>query len=217
MKIALLGATGGTGGEVLTQGLAAGHTLTALVRTPSKLRVKNAALTVLQGDATSAADLAKAFAGADVVISTIGNGGFFAQRHPTTFYSATTAAILQAMATAGVTRLLVVTSSGVEEDPAAPLFYRKLIRPQLAPTYEDMAAAEAAVEASGGPATDGGGVAWTLVRPSFLRDGPLRPYRVDDRTNPAGGWKISRAAVADFLLKEAAAGEWVYKHPAMAH
>ncbi|KAK1866432.1 hypothetical protein I4F81_008952 [Pyropia yezoensis] len=223
MKIALLGATGGTGGEVLTQGLAAGHSITALVRTPAKLVLKNPALTVIQGDATSPADLASAFDSAEVVISTIGNGGFFAQRHPTTFYSATTTAILQAMATAGVSRLLVVTSSGVEEDPAAPLFYRKLIRPQLAPTYADMAAAEAAVEASGGPGTGGdggdggGGVAWTLVRPSFLRDGPLKPYRVDDRTNPAGGWKINRSAVADFLLKEAAAGEWVFKHPAMAH
>ncbi|GAB0495937.1 hypothetical protein MMPV_007247 [Pyropia vietnamensis] len=221
MKIALLGATGGTGGEVLTQGLAAGHTLTALVRTPSKLLLKNPQLTLLQGDATLPEDLARAFAGADVVISTIGNGGFFAQRHPTTFYTDSTAAILKAMATAGVSRLLVVTSSGVEEDPGAPLFYRKLIRPQLAPTYKDMADAEAAIEASGGPgaAADGSGgdVRWTLVRPSFLRDGPLKPYRVNDRTNPAGGWKINRSAVADFLLKEAAAGEWVYKHPAMAH
>lgn len=224
MKIALLGATGGTGGEVLTQGLAAGHTITALVRTPSKLLLKNPLLTVLQGDATSVKDLARAFAGANVVISTIGNGGFFAQRHPTTFYTDSTAAILEAMATAGVSRLLVVTSSGVEEDPAAPLFYRKLIRPQLAPSYKDMANAEGIIEASGGPGTDtrgsggdGNGVQWTLVRPSFLRDGPLKKYRVNDRTNPAGGWKINRSAVADFLLKEAVANEWVYKHPAMAH
>lgn len=217
MKIALLGATGGTGGEVLTQALAAGHTVTALVRTPAKVLLQNPHLTVLQGDATAAADLARAFAGADAVLSTIGSGGFFEQRHPTTFYSDTTRAILDAMATAGVSRLLLVTSSGVEEDPAAPLFYRKLIRPQLAPTYEDMARAEAAVEASGGGGVPGGGVAWTLVRPSFLRNGPLKPYRVDERTNPAGGWKINRSAVADFMIKEAAAREWVYKHPAMAH
>lgn len=119
MKIALLGATGGTGGEVLTQALAAGHTVTALVRTPAKVLLQNPHLTVLQGDATAAADLARAFAGADAVLSTIGSGGFFEQRHPTTFYSDTTRAILDAMATAGVSRLLLVTSSGVEEDPAA--------------------------------------------------------------------------------------------------
>eukprot|EP00168_Porphyra_purpurea_P004160 TRINITY_DN1486_c0_g1_i1.p2 TRINITY_DN1486_c0_g1~~TRINITY_DN1486_c0_g1_i1.p2 ORF type:complete len:145 (+),score=64.58 TRINITY_DN1486_c0_g1_i1:209-643(+) len=129
MKIALLGATGGTGGEVLTQGLAAGHTITALARTPAKLLLANKLLTVQKGDATSVDDLTAAFAGADVVISTIGNGGFFDQMKPTTFYSDTTAAILSAMAATGVPRLLVVTSSGVEEDPAAPFFYRKLIRP----------------------------------------------------------------------------------------
>jgi len=217
MKIALLGATGGTGGEVLTQGLAAGHTITALVRTPAKLLLTNKQLTVQKGDATSVDDLTTAFAGADVVISTIGNGGFFDQMNPTTFYSDTTAAILSAMAATGVKRLLVVTSSGVEEDPDAPFFYRKLIRPRLAPTYEDMAVAERTVAASGSAAAGDGGIAWTLVRPSYLTNGPLKAYRVDERTNPKGGWRIRRSAVADFLLKEAAAREWVYKYPAMAH
>jgi putative NADH-flavin reductase len=37
MKLALLGATGGVGREVLSQALAAGHLVTAVVRNPSKL------------------------------------------------------------------------------------------------------------------------------------------------------------------------------------
>ena len=37
MKLALLGATGGVGREVLSQAVAAGHAVTAVVRSPAKL------------------------------------------------------------------------------------------------------------------------------------------------------------------------------------
>ena len=37
MKLALLGATGGVGREVLSQAVAAGHAVTAVVRNPAKL------------------------------------------------------------------------------------------------------------------------------------------------------------------------------------
>jgi putative NADH-flavin reductase len=72
VRIALFGATGGVGSHFLNKALAAGHEVTALVRTPEKLR-ENKSLSVLKGDVTSPADVAKFTSGADVVVSCLGN------------------------------------------------------------------------------------------------------------------------------------------------
>src|SRR6266571_515858 len=72
MKITLLGATGKTGGELLTQALDAGDTVTAVVRTPSKLHNDNPRLNVVKGDVTNVDDLASAIIDSDVLISTLG-------------------------------------------------------------------------------------------------------------------------------------------------
>ena len=55
--VAVLGATGGTGLEVVKQALAAGHGVRALVRSPEKLAVKHDNLTVVKGDALNEADV----------------------------------------------------------------------------------------------------------------------------------------------------------------
>jgi putative NADH-flavin reductase len=51
MNIVILGATGKTGSILLRQALDAGHTVTALVRTPSKITLKNDKLTVISSNA----------------------------------------------------------------------------------------------------------------------------------------------------------------------
>ena len=55
MKIAVFGATGGTGKQVVQQALAAGDQVTALVRDPAKLAIENANLTVVTGNVLDAA------------------------------------------------------------------------------------------------------------------------------------------------------------------
>jgi putative NADH-flavin reductase len=72
MRIALFGATGAVGGHFLNKALAAGHEVTALVRTPEKLS-EHTNLSVLKGDVTSPSDVAKLISGADVVVSCLGN------------------------------------------------------------------------------------------------------------------------------------------------
>lgn len=72
MKIVLLGATGAVGGYFLNKALAAGHEVTALVRSPSKLSDQTN-LSVVTGDAANAGDVGKLVAGAEVVVSCLGN------------------------------------------------------------------------------------------------------------------------------------------------
>lgn len=72
MKILVLGATGGTGKHLVEQALRAGHEVSALVRDPMKITIRDPKLTVTKGDVTAAEDLEKALADIEVVIGALG-------------------------------------------------------------------------------------------------------------------------------------------------
>lgn len=72
MTLLVLGATGATGQLVVSQALAAGHHVTALVRSPEKITTTHPNLTVLTGQPTDTGDLKRGLDGADAVISTLG-------------------------------------------------------------------------------------------------------------------------------------------------
>ena len=72
MKLAVLGATGQTGKQLVQQALEDGHDVTAIVRTPSKLNIVHDRLIIVEGNIFSAEDLKKHFQNADVVMSTLG-------------------------------------------------------------------------------------------------------------------------------------------------
>ena len=74
-RLILFGATGSLGSHVLRQALAAGHQVTALVRTPSKLPPESEArVSVHRGDisALAPAELARIMAGHDALINCAG-------------------------------------------------------------------------------------------------------------------------------------------------
>ena len=60
MNLVVLGATGGTGRLVVEQALAAGHTVTALARSPEKLTLRNPNLHVVAGQATDRSAVSRA-------------------------------------------------------------------------------------------------------------------------------------------------------------
>ena len=51
MKLFVIGATGRTGREIVEQALARGHHVTAFVRSPESITLKNERLTVIKGNA----------------------------------------------------------------------------------------------------------------------------------------------------------------------
>src|SRR5207302_8934392 len=75
MKLVVLGANGRTGRLVVEQALAAGHNVTALVRSPEKLTIRNSGLRIVAGGATDAADVARAREGGGAALSTLGGKG----------------------------------------------------------------------------------------------------------------------------------------------
>ncbi|HEY0804756.1 MAG TPA: NAD(P)H-binding protein, partial [Pseudonocardiaceae bacterium] len=106
MRLAVFGATGGTGVQLIRQALRRGHRVTALVRRPEAMSIKNDHLAVIKGDVLTEGAADAAMDGTDAVVSALGIGY---RRHATTVYSAGTANILAAMRGTGVDRLLVVS------------------------------------------------------------------------------------------------------------
>ncbi|RYF53155.1 MAG: NAD-dependent epimerase/dehydratase family protein, partial [Cytophagaceae bacterium] len=82
MKFAILGATGGTGRELLQQALDRGHQVTAIVRHPDAVSMTHNRLRVVRGDVMQPDTLAPALLGQDAVVSVVGKSSF----RPMIFY-----------------------------------------------------------------------------------------------------------------------------------
>ncbi|PYL58198.1 MAG: hypothetical protein DMF31_09510, partial [Verrucomicrobia bacterium] len=72
MKLFVIGATGRTGQEIIQQGLVRGHHVTAFVRSPESIGLKNERLSAFKGNVTDESQLAEAMQNHDAVISTLG-------------------------------------------------------------------------------------------------------------------------------------------------
>ncbi len=204
MNIALFGATGGTGRQLLDQALAAGHAVTALARDPARLPVIHEQLTLVTGDVRDAAAVAAVVRGADAVIVTLGAS----QGSPADICSIGTAQVIAAMQQAGARRLVVITSLGVGDSKnQVPLAFKLLMKTALRAVMADKEAQEALVMASG--------LDWTIVRPGGLTHGPgSGQYRFGLDQNIVAG-QVARADVAAFVLQQLGDDTFLYKTPAI--
>lgn len=206
MKLAIVAATGGIGRHVLDQAMAAGHDVTAIVRNPRKLAQQEVRTVAADLATAGPADLEPAFDGVDAVLSGLG------PRSSTDagVAAAGTRAILTAMNTTGVRRIIVVSAAPIgtvaspgrpnppKHDPGDGFLMRYLFSPiiksVLRTHYADLAIMEDALRDSD---TD-----WTAVRPPRLTDKPRTgTYRTAYGRNLPGGTTIARADVADYMLR----------------
>jgi putative NADH-flavin reductase len=192
MKLLVLGATGGTGLEIVRQAIALRHQVTAFVRSPERLKPFGSQVVIKQGDLLQSAELAEAIRGHDAVLSGFGPRLPIAKADATLlrdFASALTTAMQQT----GVRRLVLVSTAFLFKDailPPAYLFGR-LFFPGV---VIDATAMEQIIT--------GSGLDWTILRPPQLTDKPhTGKYRLRDGHLPLFGFNIPRADVADCFLK----------------
>lgn len=190
MKLIIFGATGGTGRQCVDQALAQGHQVTAFVRQSAALTVQHPDLTIIQGDITDQDAVQRAVPGHDVVISALGTRG-----GPAVLPEGTRN-ILEGMASHGVRRSLWVSSFGAGDSlkQMGWLSQTLIVKGFLRQAIQEKNAQEQIILASGGD--------WIIARPGGLTDGPLTgTYRVTGPGDKVGRPSISRADVADFMLK----------------
>ena len=202
-RLVILGATGGTGSQVLEQALAQQRRVTVVVRNPAKLGPVASAVRIVRGDLlTDPAVLDEALADQEAVISALGVGQSFT---PNNLIARTCPAVVAAMERQGVRRLVWTSAFGVgrtrRDTPWLPkLFSATLLRR----IYADKAAGEAAIEKSN--------LDWTLVYPVGLTNGlATGSYRASEHLPLSGFPRISRADVADFLLRQVDADTYLRK------
>lgn len=212
MKIAVFGASGPTGQELVSQALARGASVSALVRDPARVAARPG-LALSVGDVLDPAALAPVVAGADAVLSVLGAKPGRMGVPKTSLYSESLKRIVVAMRSAGVKRLVYCTSGGVEDhDPSAGWLYRWVFKPLfIQNAYDDMKLAEALLWG----AND---LEWIIARPTQLTDGPkTEKYRVSPRLAPVRGVQISRADLAHFMLDQVRATDWLHQTPTLAY
>jgi putative NADH-flavin reductase len=192
MRLVVLGATGGTGLELVRQAIERGHSVTALVRSADRLKPFRDRIAVKQGDLLNRAELERVIEGHDAVLSGFGPRVPVAKAD-THLLQQFAVALTSAMAHAGVRRVVVESVAFLFKDSIVPPAYL-LGRLFFARTVADASAMERVFGASD--------LDWTMVRPPELTDKPYTGnYRVREGHLPGFGFKISRADVADYMIK----------------
>jgi putative NADH-flavin reductase len=196
LRVLIIGATGGTGRQLVRQALEQGHEVTALVRNPQRLKMEHSNLRIVQGDVLDYESVDAAMKGQNAVLCALGHKRLLG---PTTILSRGTANIMRAMKNCGVPRLICESSLGVGDAvgrlglPATLLFV-----PLILPFYFwDRVRQEALI-------ADNIDIDWVIVRPATLTNGPARSdyrhgFEVGSYIWPS---RVSRADVADFMLKQ---------------
>lgn len=209
MKLLIFGSTGGTGRQLVEQALEQGHQVTAFVRDPAKLNLHHPHLKLVQGDVLDPSSVERAVQGQEVVVCALGTG----HKLTGTIRSEGTQQIIQAMEKAGVRRLICQSTLGAGDSWGSLNFFWKffmfgfLLRTVLADhEHQENAVRHSCLD-------------WTLIRPGSLVDGARTGqyqygFPGTDRTTKL---KISRADVADFILKQLVDDSFIHKAPSLSY
>lgn len=208
MNLLIFGSTGTLGRHIVQQALTAGHQVTAFARNPQKLQdIVHPNLHLVQGDVLDSASVERAMLGHDAVLCALGAGRKGQVR------SEGSRTILQAMEKAGVQRFVCETTLGAGDSRENLNFFWKHIMFGflLKEAYRDHELQEKYIRASP--------LNWTIVRPAAFTDGERTGiYRHGfTPTENHLKLKISRADVADFMLKQLADDTYLRKTPGLSY
>ena len=206
MKLVVFGASGRIGTELVRQGVAAGHAVTAVVREGSSLQVALPELRlvaaragvpgglaeVVTADVMDPHAIAPVLEGHDAVLSALGPRPSGASD----VLTGGAQSILQAMGESGVRRFLVVSVAGIHSTGDGPVT-KYLVKPILQRILrESFADARRMEELVGASELD-----WTIACPPRLTNGAAKgTFRSNTEGTVRGGFSMTRADVAAYLL-----------------
>jgi uncharacterized protein YbjT (DUF2867 family) len=208
--VLIIGASRGIGLETVKAALEAGHSVRALARSARRIPIDHPKLKKMAGDALEMATVKRALSGADLVIQSLGvSAGPEIIFKPTHLFSNATRMLITAMEETYVKRLICVPGFGAGDSRGRGGFlYNVAFHLLLGRVYDDKDVQERIVRRSK--------LDWVIVRPVILTDGPkTNAYRalVDPRRWTCG--LVSRADVADFLVKQIDDEAFLHKTPVL--
>jgi len=210
MKVIVFGSTGTIGKHLIEQSLDKGYEVSAFCRDAAKLKdYAHTNLRTIEGDVFNIIDVNKAVEGEEVVFIALGSG----KQRKSNVRSQGTKNIIEGMKTNGVKRLICQTTLGAGESNGNLNFFWKHIMFGwfLKEVFLDHELQEQYVKNSG--------LDWTIIRPAAFTDGgKTGHYRHGFSANDNSlKLKISRADVADFILKQIGNKSYVYQTPGLSY
>lgn len=208
MRLAVFGASGRTGREVVRRALERGHDVRAFARTPAKIDLQHERLEIVQGDVQDPAAVARGVAGADAVLSALGPTA----NVPDPQITRGTRHIVDAMRRQGVRRIVVTGGAGVSDPQDRPTLVSRLVKGLLLivarRVYQDMRGAVEVVRTSD--------LDWTVVRLPRLTDDPATGTVRSDYLGGDVGIRIGREDVASFMLDQLESDRYVRAAPVIS-
>lgn len=189
MKLAIFGATGRVGSEILKRALEDGHQVTALQRSPKLDKHPN--LETVFGNVREGKDIERVITGADAVFSALGTD-------KTTTLTDALPFIIESMERHGINRIITIGTAGILD---SRLEEGKL-RYQGGDSNRKMTfAAEEHEKAF--RLLEQSNLEWTIVCPTYLPDGEAKGgYRVEKDFLPEGGKEISTGDTSEFAYRQ---------------
>jgi putative NADH-flavin reductase len=209
-NVLVMGASRGIGLETVKQALEADHAVRAMARSASSIAIRHANLETFAGDALDLSSVRRALKGMDAVIQALGvAAGPDMVFKPVRLFSEATRILVPAMEETGVKRLICLTGFGAGDSRnKGGFFYNTAFHLFLGRVYDDKDVQEQLIRKSK--------LDWVIARPGILTNGPRTgSYRV--LVDPKD-WRcgfISRADVADFLVKQIDNDELLGKTPVL--
>ncbi len=193
-RLAVFGASGRTGQEILRLAESNGWGVRALLR-PSSTCDPRAGLEIVRGSLTSPSDLRATIEGTAAVCCVFGPRSSRAEP----FCAPATRGIVEAMTSIGSRRILCLTGAMVGDLPRNVSLAMRLVAAAYRQRCPELAADAAAQER----VVIDSGLDWTLVKPPRLTSAKVSgPVRADLQLR-VGLWShVSRAALAAFMLDE---------------
>jgi putative NADH-flavin reductase len=189
VRVAVFGAAGRTGRQVVDQALARGHQVTAFLRDRTKLEAERDRLRVVEGDARESDAVGRAIAGSDAMVSVLSLAS--PDREPE--HSESTRVVIDAATRAGVRRIVVTANNDV-------LTERELTGEFAAMGREHRRNRDALLAS---------GLDWTIgAAPWVTDDAPTGVYEavLDAR---APGKRLAAADFATFVLDALERDDWI--------
>ena len=209
-RVVIIGASKGIGLETTRQALEAGHTVRAFARSADDIMISDHKLEKRRGNALRSSDVTAGVMGMDAVIQVLGVslGELF---WPVHLFSDATRILVAAMQAQGVKRLISVTGFGAGDSRASINCLQLLpFRFFLGRAYDDKDVQERLIKDS---ALD-----WTIVRPGLLTNGSRTGrYKVLKAPSQWRNGNISRADVADFLVRQIEDRAYVRETPVLVY
>jgi putative NADH-flavin reductase len=193
MKITVLGANGKTGVALVKQAVAAGHTVTGLVRKNDTAK-SNPKVRYVVGDATNTQSVIEASKGSDAIISVLGGTN-------SSLITSAMKAVVDSSKVTGVKRVILMSSFAVETSKLQGI--AKLVGRLGKKMINDKATGEDILRKRD--------LDWTIVYATVLTNEPkgsgVRVIPSGERISLKN--KISRADVAAWILNEAEKNEFI--------